>query len=129
MDVTLIDVNARIFEVNDLDSVSVYNTEVIKQQVYKLVNTEEGEIMYFRPYGLNLKQFQFYPLTQNTGALVFQHVVDKVNTFVSSINILGSNSVVELRPDDGVININLVLQVTGTSDVFSININNIIIGG
>ena len=121
------DINAHISEVNSTDTVIVYNKQSILQSLYRLINTREGDIMYYRAYGLNLRQFMHYPLTEFTGNLIFQYIVSKINRFENRVNILDAQSIIEINTDNDQISFEIFLQIKGTDEVFNINISDVIV--
>ena len=58
------DLNVRLSQVNDKDVAIIVDKEAILQSIYRLLNTEEGEIPFYRSYGINLRQFLQKPLGQ-----------------------------------------------------------------
>ena len=76
-----VDPNARDVLVPDSTGAMLYNSKVIVQSVWRLFNTEEGEIPNFRNYGINVKQFLQYPLTDETISTIYNYVKNRVETF------------------------------------------------
>lgn len=76
-----LDPNVRDILVSDSTELMLHDNKVIIQSVWRLLNTEEGEIPNFRNYGLNIKQFLQYPLTDNTINLIYEYVKDRVEYF------------------------------------------------
>ena len=54
------------------------DTKVVVQSIWRLLTTEEGEIPYFRDYGLSLKKYMQYPLSKATADEIYQYVKGKI---------------------------------------------------
>lgn len=76
-----VDPNARDILVSDSTSAMLYNSKVVVQSVWRLFNTEEGEIPNFRNYGINVRQFLQYPLTDETISTIYNYVKKRVEIF------------------------------------------------
>ena len=59
------DLNVRLPHVSPQDSAVIVDKEAILQSIYRLFETEEGEIPFYRTYGLNLKPYVQMPLTDS----------------------------------------------------------------
>ena len=71
------DINVRDpFVTSSLDTM-LYDTKTIVQGVWRLLTTEEGEIPNFRQYGLNVKRFSQYPLTNDTVNGIYNYVKEQ----------------------------------------------------
>ena len=75
------DLNVRDPYVTDSTDVMIYDSKVIVQSIWRLMNTEEGEIPNFRNYGLNIKQFMQYPLTEETVSSIYNYVKSRIEAF------------------------------------------------
>ena len=76
-----LDPNVRDVLVSPSTDMMLKDSKVIVQSVWRLVNTEEGEIPNFRNYGLNIKQFGQYPLTDETIDIIYEYVKRRVEAF------------------------------------------------
>ena len=75
------DLNVRDPFVSDSTEVLLYDTKAIIQGVWRLLNTEEGEIPNFRQYGLSVKRFCQYPLTTETVDGIYNYVKERIEVF------------------------------------------------
>ena len=76
-----LDPNVRDILVSPSTEMMLKDSKVVVQSVWRLVNTEEGEIPNFRNYGLNIKQFMQYPLTDATINQIFDYVKGRIESF------------------------------------------------
>ena len=52
-----LDLNVRLDNVDNTDTMTIPDSKAVKQSLWRLLNTKEGEIPYYRSYGLDLEQF------------------------------------------------------------------------
>ena len=76
-----LDPNVRDVLVSPSTDMMLKDSKVVVQSVWRLLNTEEGEIPNFRNYGLNIKQFMQYPLTDATVNLIYNYVKGRIEAF------------------------------------------------
>ena len=98
------DLNVRDEFVSDSTSVLIYDTEDIIQSVWRLLNTEEGEIPNYRNYGINVKQFLQYPLAYETIKDIYDYVKGKIETYETRVSVYRANADVDF--DNGLISSN-----------------------
>ena len=82
------DLNVRDDFVTNSKDIMIFDTKVVVQSVWRLINTEVGEIPNFRSYGLNIKQFLNYPLTEETVGTIYNYVKDRVKAFEGRADII-----------------------------------------
>ena len=85
------DLNVRLPHVSPQDSAVIVDKEAILQSIYRLFETEEGEIPFYRKYGLNLEQFLQKPLTERLVKDVDRHVRGKLESFEQRVSIAKAN--------------------------------------
>ena len=73
------DLNVRDPFVSDSTDFLLYDTKVVVQSIWRLITTEEGEIPNYRVYGLSIKKFCQYPLTQETIQLIYNYLHGQLN--------------------------------------------------
>ena len=121
------DINARLPLVSDRDDVIIYERESIIQSIYRLIYTEEGEIPYYRVYGLSLKKFLHYPLTLDTGLQIYNYIVERIKRFETRVEVVDEQSIIDYNPNNSAVLITLYLRIISTNEVFSISIDEIIV--
>ena len=83
-----VDPNARDILVSDSTKAMLYNSKVVVQSVWRLFYTEEGEIPNFRNYGINIRQFLQYPLTDETINAIYEYVKRRVEIFENRAQVI-----------------------------------------
>ena len=109
------DLNVRDEFVTDSKDVMIYDTKVVVQSIWRLMTTEEGEIPNFRNYGLNIKQFLQYPLTEETVNTIYNYVKNRVEAFEERADIIKSD--VDVNFETGYIYMIFYLRMKSTGDV------------
>lgn len=101
--------------VSDSTDIYLYDTKVVVQSIWRLITTEEGEIPNFRIYGLSIKKFSQYPLTQETVQLIYNYVKDRVKAFEERGTIIRAD--VDVSFEQGYIYYNFYVRVNTTEEV------------
>ena len=109
------DLNVRDEFVTDSKSVMIYDSKVIVQSIWRLINTEEGEIPNFRNYGLNIKQFMQYPLTEETVSSIYNYVKGRIEAFEDRAEVIKAD--VDVSFEAGYIYMIFFLRMKATGDV------------
>lgn len=109
------DLNVRDEFVSESTDFLLYDTKVVVQSIWRLITTEEGEIPNFRAYGLSIKKFSQYPLTQETVKTIYDYVKGRVTAFEDRASIIRAD--VDVNFEDQLIYYNFYLQVNSTGDV------------
>lgn len=109
------DLNVRDEFVTDSKDVMIYDTKVVVQSIWRLMTTEEGEIPNFRNYGLNIKQFLQYPLTEETVNTIYNYVKNRVEAFEERADIIKSD--VDVNFETGYIYMIFFLRMKSTGDI------------
>lgn len=104
----------------------LYDTKVVVQSVWRLVTTQEGEIPNFRAYGLDIKQFVQYPLTEDTVDLVYNYVKNKVTAYEGRADIISADVNVDVLR--GIISMSFILQVKSSGETVKLPVWHIQVG-
>lgn len=113
-----VDPNARDILVSDSTGAMLYNSKVVVQSVWRLFNTEEGEIPNFRNYGINIKQFLQYPLTDETINTIYNYVKRRVEVFESRAEVIRAD--VDVDFSAGKIFMTFFLRLLNNGEVFKL---------
>lgn len=112
------DLNVRDEFVTDSKEVLLYDTKVVVQSLWRLLTTEVGEIPNFRNYGLNMKQFMQYPLSDNTVRMIYDYVKGRVEAFETRAQIVRAN--VDVDFDKGLLYMVFIMQVKSTGELVTL---------
>ena len=113
-----LDPNVRDILVSPSTDIMLKDSKVIVQSVWRLVNTEEGEIPNFRNYGLNIKQFLQYPLNNDTINTIYNYVKGRVETFEVRTEVIRADVDVDFAI--GRIMMNFYLRLIETREVIKL---------
>ena len=89
-----LDLNVRLDLVDSSDTMTVSDVKAVKQSLWRLFCTKEGEIPYYRSYGLDLEQFCQSPMSKNTAQQIHEYIMNKVETFETRVALASSPDVV-----------------------------------
>ena len=109
------DLNVRDKFVTNSTDVLIYDTTVIVQSVWRLLNTEEGEIPNFRNYGLSIKKFCQYPLNSETVDEIYNYVKERVEAFETRAEIIQAD--VDVDFENGLVKMQFYLRMKASEDV------------
>ena len=112
------DLNVRDEFVTDSKEVLLYDTKVVVQSLWRLLTTEVGEIPNFRNYGLNMKQFMQYPLSDNTVRMIYDYVKGRLEAFETRAQIVKAN--VDVDFDRGLLYMVFIMQVKSTGELVAL---------
>ncbi len=112
------DLNVRDEFVTDSKAVMIYDSTDIIQSVWRLLTTEEGEIPNFRNYGLDVKRYCQYPLTEETIEEIYRYVKGKIDTYEARVNVVKAK--VDVDFDSGLIFYNFTLEIKATGETITI---------
>lgn len=76
-----LDLNVRLDLVDSSDTMTISDVKAVKQSLWRLLCTKEGEIPYYRSYGLDLEQYCQAPMTKATAQKIHEYIMEKVETF------------------------------------------------
>ena len=120
------DLNVRDPFVSSSNDTLLYDTKVVVQSVWRLLTTQEGEIPNFRSYGLDIKQFLQYPLTESTIDMIYHYVKDRLEAYEGRADIISADVDVDLN--NGIIKMAFILQVKSTRESVKLPVWNIQVG-
>ena len=86
------DLNVRLQAVNPQDTTVIVDKEAVMQSIYRLWGTEEGEIPYYRGYGMNLKQFLQKPLGPMLARDIKEYVDGKIEAYEQRVEVYKVNA-------------------------------------
>ena len=119
----LADLNTRDSFVTTSTDVMLYDTKVIVQSVWRLITTDEGEIPNFRNYGLSVKKFLQYPLTEETAKGIYNYVKDRVTIFEDRAEVIRAD--VDADFDRGMFLMSFYIRAIPTNEVVKLPVWNI----
>lgn len=76
-----LDLNVHLDIVEPNDVMTVSDVKAVKQSLWRLLCTREGEIPYYRGYGLDLEQFCQAPMTKTTAQEIHEYIMAKVDAY------------------------------------------------
>lgn len=112
------DLNVRDPFVTDSTALMLEDTKVVVQSVWRLLTTEEGEIPYFRSYGLNVKKFLNYPLTKDTADMIYEYVENQLSLYEQRATII--NAFMDVDYINGYIIMVFTMRVNSTGETFEL---------
>lgn len=112
------DLNVRDEVVSDSTSVMIYDATDVVQSVWRLLTTEEGEIPNFRNYGIDVKRFSQYPLTEDTINEIYEYVKGKIQTYETRVDVVRTDVSIDFEQE--VVKFNLYLMLKSTGELIKI---------
>lgn len=112
------DLNVRDEAVTTSKDIMIYDAKVVVQSIWRLINTEVGEIPNFRSYGLNIKRFLQYPLNKETVETIYNYVKDRVSAFESRADIVRAD--VDINFEEGIIFMDFYLRMKNSGDTLKL---------
>lgn len=112
------DLNVRDPYVSPSTEVLLYDTKAIVQGVWRLINTQEGEIPNYRNYGLDIKQFLQYPLNSKTIQGIYDYVKGRIETYETRVEVIKSD--VDVNFETGRIFMTFFLRMRSSDEVVSL---------
>lgn len=94
------------------------DTKVVVQSIWRLLTTEEGEIPYFRDYGLSLKKYMQYPLSKATADEIYQYVKGKIETYEQRATII--NTFLDVDFNNGYVLMRFTIRVNSTGETYTL---------
>lgn len=107
------DLNVRLPQVNSQDITVIVDKEAVMQSIYRLFNTQEGEIPYYRKYGLDLKQFIQKPLGPLLAREINQYVSGKIEMYEQRVEIYKVNAVANFENSSVILQYYVRIKTTG----------------
>lgn len=107
------DLNVRLSQVNDKDVTVIVDKDAILQSLYRLFNTEVGEIPNYRGYGLDLKQFIQKPLGKALAQEINEYVSSRINMYEQRVEIYQVNAVSNFETASVILQYYVRIKTTG----------------
>lgn len=107
------DLNVRLPQVNDKDVTVIVDRDAILQSLYRLFNTEVGEIPNYRGYGLDLKQFIQKPLGKALAQEINEYVSSRINMYEQRVEIYQVNAVSNFETASVILQYYVRIKTTG----------------
>lgn len=107
------DLNVRLSQVNDKDVTVIVDRDAILQSLYRLFNTEVGEIPNYRGYGLDLKQFIQKPLGKALAQEINEYVSSRINMYEQRVEIYQVNAVSNFETASVILQYYVRIKTTG----------------
>lgn len=120
------DLNVKLPQVDGSDITTIKDIKAITQSIYRLFKTVQGEIPYYRSYGLNLKQFIQKPLTRSTTADIFDHVKQKILLYEPRANVV--QAIASADKDNGIISLKYTISAKSTGELIQLEALNVKVG-
>jgi phage baseplate assembly protein W len=107
------DLNVRLTEVNPNDVTVIVDKEAVMQSLYRLFNTNEGEIPYYRGYGLDLKQFLQKPLGPNLAKEINEYISRKIEAYEQRVEVYKVNVASNFQDQTVILQYYVRIKTTG----------------
>lgn len=98
---------------NSQDTTVIVDKEAILQSLYRLLHTQEGEIPYYRGYGINLKQFVQKPLGPALAREIKEYIDDKIETYEQRVEIYKVNAASNYQDQTVILQYYVRIKTTG----------------
>lgn len=108
------DLNVRDPFVTPSTEVMLEDTKVVVQSVWRLLNTEEGEVPYFRNYGIDIKRLLQLPLTKDNIEGINNYVKARLEAFEDRATVVHTD--VEVTIETGTISMIFYVRVKTTGE-------------
>ena len=122
-----LDPNVRDILVSPSTDMMLKDSKVIVQSVWRLMNTEEGEIPNFRNYGLDVKQFGQYPLTDGTIGTIYDYVKGRIEAFEVRTEVIRADVDVDFA--EGSVSMAFYIRIIETAEVVKLPIWTVKVAG
>lgn len=122
-----LDLNVRLDNVDNTDTMTIPDSKAVKQSLWRLLNTKEGEIPYYRSYGLDLEQFCQAPMTKATAQDIHRYILGKVETFENRVKLASAPQVVS-DMDTGYMSFTYHFYVKATGELIDLPTLNVYLG-
>ena len=107
------DLNVRLPQVNSQDITVIVDKEAVMQSIYRLFNTQEGEIPYYRNYGLDLKQFLQKPLGPMLAREINEYISGKIDMYEQRVEVYKVNVVSNFENSSVILQYYVRIKTTG----------------
>jgi phage baseplate assembly protein W len=116
----LTDLNIRLTEVNTDDIIVLNDSLAAKQELVKLFGTQRGSIKYYRAYGLDLRKYLQYPMTQTIAFIIYDDIKNQINNFVKTVTIMEDLSTINLDWINKEVSITMTVRVNKTGNLITL---------
>lgn len=120
------DLNVRLPHVSPQDATVITDREAILQSLYRLLNTQVGEIPNYRGYGVDLKQFQQQPLGPQLARNISDYVSEKIETFEPRVEIFQVNVASDFANSSVILD--YYLKIKSTEEIIKLDSISVLIG-
>ena len=122
-----LDLNARLSIVQPEDTMVVSDAQAVKQSLWRLFNTKEGEIPYFRGYGLDLEKYEQSPINKGTAEEIHDYIMGKVKMYEPRAGLYRAPDVVA-NVDTGFFSFTYHFYVIATGEIIDLPVLHVYIG-
>ena len=114
------DINLRLDIIDSGDRIAIYDVNVVKQSLIAFISTEVGEIWNYRAFGLNLKQFMHYPLTDATATEIEQYIIGRIARFEPNVTYVESASQIIFDFNNNALYFKLAYKINFTGEIINL---------
>lgn len=112
-----VDVN----EKNPTERPLVTDGQAIAQMIEDLMSTRKGERLFDPEYGLDLQDYLFDLMDEQSGVVVFREIRSEVRKYLPIVEVMDAQSSVIIDPDTNAFYIDLAFIIKGgTGQVFNV---------
>lgn len=108
------DINVRDPFVSTSTDIMLEDTKVVVQSVWRLINTEEGEVPYFRNYGIDMKRLTQLPLNKENIDGIIEYIKRRIEAFEDRATIVHTH--IDGNVETGEISMIFYLRVNTTGE-------------
>lgn len=109
------DLNVRLPQVSSDDTTVIVDKDAVLQSIYRLVNTSEGEIPFYRSYGLDLKQFVQKPMGESLAVEINDYITGKIETYEQRVEIAKVNAACDF--ENSCVVLQYYIEIKATSEI------------
>ena len=113
-----LDLNVRDPFVSDSKEFLLEDTKVVVQSLWRLLTTEEGEIPYFRDYGMSVKKYMQYPLSKATADEIYEYAKGKIERYEQRATII--NTYIDVDFNNGLVLLRFTIRVNSTGETYTL---------
>jgi len=121
------DLNVRLPQVDSTDTTVVTDSKAVIQSIWRLFTTVEGEIPFYRGYGLNLNQFVQRPLNRATANDIDEYVKNKIKIYEPRVEVIRADATADL--DNGIVALTYTVKVKATSQLITLQALKVTVNG
>ncbi len=121
-----LDLNVRDPFVTKSKEFLLEDTKVVVQSLWRLLTTEEGEIPYFRDYGMSIKKYSQYPLSKATADEIYEYVKGRIEAFEQRATII--NTYIDIDFNNGFVLLQFTIRVNSTNETYTLPVWRVYVG-